>query len=260
VNVKPDGQVEDINASISGSRSGETVVATMKLALLPLPWPVSGTLSAGNLHLSGGSTVDLTMSRGDEATFRARVAALTAQGQQTAAARAKQQAAQRQAAEESSRRGTLQSLAAQMNTFTTKVNAMIPKVEPEAQRYRTVTEQMRSALARQRSILGNSWQASKARTDITVVLTQMEVQANQMYIADEAVEQDFDFKSRQLNQDVTAAAPWCKPDAPVSLTEACARFHEAGATYYPRQSTLRIAIMELQKTRAAQQHEQEAIV
>src|SRR5271166_1961767 len=83
VALQADGKIEDMNATISGARNGETVVATIKTAdFFAASVPVSGTYRSGVLHLSGGTNLVLNLTGADETDFRDQVAALTAQGQQ----------------------------------------------------------------------------------------------------------------------------------------------------------------------------------
>jgi len=99
VALQADGRIEDTNATITGARNGETVVATIKTAnFLAASVPVSGTLRGGVLHLTSGTNFILNLSRADEADFRAQVAALTAQGQQIIDARTRQETRQAPAA------------------------------------------------------------------------------------------------------------------------------------------------------------------
>jgi len=78
VALQADGKIEDMNATISGARNGETVVATIKTAdFFAASVPVSGTFRGGVLHLTGGSYLILNLTKADEANFRAQVAALT---------------------------------------------------------------------------------------------------------------------------------------------------------------------------------------
>jgi len=84
VTLKPGGQIEDMNATIGGTRSGETVVATITpsdFLRFFVSVPLSGTYRGGVLHLSGGTNLVLNLTSGAESEFRTQVAALTTQGQ-----------------------------------------------------------------------------------------------------------------------------------------------------------------------------------
>jgi hypothetical protein len=88
VTLKPDGQIEDLNATIAGTRSGETVVATLKTAdFFSASVPLSGTYRGGVLHLTGGTNFVLNLTSGEETDFRGQVTSLAAQGRQIIDAR-----------------------------------------------------------------------------------------------------------------------------------------------------------------------------
>lgn len=150
--LQADGKLENTNATLTGVRNGETVVATIKGTILffAANIPVSGTYRGGVLHLTGGGNVVLDLTRANEASFRAHVAALTAQSQQIVGARARQEAANKQANLEASRLARLQNLTDRLITFTATADTWLPKFGPEAQRYSAITEQMRRGLPQDR--------------------------------------------------------------------------------------------------------------
>ena len=205
VSLKPDGQIEDMNATITGTRDGETVVATIKTVdFFAAAVPVSGTYRGGVLHLTGGTGFVLNLSRADEADFRAQVAALNARSQQIIGAHTRQQAAEKEAKLEADRLAKLQNLSARMVAFNTKADQMLPKFGPVEQQWRAITEKMRGGLARQQSVYGGG-QAAVARGQITVALNQAAIEANQIHINTQGSYQAFDFNSGQLAHEAAEA-------------------------------------------------------
>lgn len=260
VALKPDGQIEDANATITGARNGETVVATIKTAdFFAASVPVSGTYQGGVLHLTGGTNLILNLSSADEADFRAQVAALTTQGQQIIETRARQEAANKQAKLEADRLAKLQNLTERLNAFTTKAEAMLPKFDPAKQKYRAITERMRGGLARQRTIYGGG-QAAVARSQLSVALNQLAIEANQIHLNDQQSYRDFDFNSGQLSREAAEANTWCQGTIPVSLNGVCPKFLDAQTGFAKRVSALRAAFSDLEATWNSERREQEAIV
>jgi hypothetical protein len=260
VALKPDGQVEDMNATISGSRSGETVVATLKTVdFFAATVPLSGTYRSGVLHLSGGTNFVLNLTSGEEADFRAQVGALNAQGQQIIGARNRQQAAEKQAKLESDRLSKLQNLTSRLIAFNTKADQMLPKFAPTEQQWRTITEKMRGGLARQQSIYGGG-QAAVARSQLTVALNQAAIEANQIHINAQGSYQTFDFNSGQLAHEAAEANGWCQGSVPPSLLTACPKFAEAETSFAKHVSALRAAFAELEQVWTTERHEQDAII
>jgi hypothetical protein len=270
VPLKPGGQIEDMNATIAGTRSGETVVATLKTSDLfsigvPLgdffsvSVPLSGTYRGGVLHLSGGTNFVLNLTSGAESDFRTQVAALSTQGQQITDARAQREAARKQAELEADRDSKLQNLTGRLAAFITKADTMLPKFGPETQRYQAITERMRKGLARQRSIYGGP-QASVARSQISVALNQLAIDANQIYLNDQQSYRDYDFNSGQLSREAGEAAAWCQRAIPVSLSSACPMFLDTQTQFAKRVSALRSAFADFGGVWTAERREQDAIV
>ena len=260
VALQANGQIEDINATITGASNGETVVATIKTTgFLTTSTPVSGTFRGGVLHLTGGTNLILDLSKTTEADFRTQVVTLTAQGQQVIAARTRQEAEVKQAKLEADRRAKLQSLTGRLITFTTKADAMLPKFGPEAQKYRAITERMRGGLARQRTIRGGG-QASADRSQILVDLNQLAIDANQIHLDDQQWYRDFDFNAGQLGREAADANMWCQGPIPVSFNGVCPQFLDAQTGFVKRVSALRAAFADLEATWNTERREQEAIV
>ena len=260
VALQADGKIEDTNATISGARNGETIVATIKTAdFFAASVPVSGTYRGGVLHLTGGTNLILNLSSADEADFRAQVTALTTQGNKIIDARVWREIAEKQAKLEADRLAKLQNLTGRLITFATKADAMLPKFGSEAQKYQTITERMRGGLARQRTIYGGG-QASVARSQLSVELNQLAIDANQVHLNDQQLYRDFDFNSAQLSREAAEANTWCQGSIPVSLNGVCPKFLEAQAGFAKRVLALRAAFADLEATWNMERREQEAIV
>lgn len=260
VALKPDGQIEDTNATISGSRSGETVVATLKTAdFFAANVPLSGTYRSGVLHLTGGANAVLDLSSGAETDFRAQVAALTTKSQEIVGARNRQQAAERQARLEADRLFKLQNLTNRLIAFNTKSDQMLPKFDPVEQRWRAITEKMRVGLARQQSIYGGG-QAAVARGQITVALNQAAIEANSLHINAQGSHQTFDFNSGQLAHEAADVNGWCQRTMPPSLDAACVKFTDVQTAFAKHVSALRTAFAELEQIWATERRKQDAII
>jgi hypothetical protein len=252
-----DGNLEDINATITGARNGENVVATIKTAnFLAASVPVSGTLRGGVLHLTGGTNFILNLSSADEADFRAQVGALTAQGQQIINASSRQQAAEKQVRLEADHLAKLQTLTGRLITFTTKADAMLPKIDQEGKKYRAITERMRRGLARQRA----APKSGQVRSEISIALNQLGIDADQIHRDDQQLYQDFDSNSGQLSREAAEANTWCQGAIPISLNGVCPKFLEAQTGFAKRVSATRAAFADLETTWNTERREQEAIV
>jgi hypothetical protein len=85
------GQLDRMNASITGASDGRTIVLTItRTELTAGSITASGTLQGSILHVSGGGDggkIDLTVAKSDEATYQSQVASLGDQARSITAAR-----------------------------------------------------------------------------------------------------------------------------------------------------------------------------
>jgi hypothetical protein len=272
--LQPNGKIDDMNAAITGAADRQTVVVTIRPGeFLARNIVASGTTDGRLLHLSGGGnggSLNLNLIRSDEADFRTQVAALTEQARQINNARLQQEAAQQQAKIEADQLSSLQALTQRMIVFTARADTTLPKIAPVEQRYHDITRRMRAALARERAIHGGG-QASAARGQISVAISQAAIQANQIHISVESSYQTFDFDSVQLNGDAAGASQGCRgahvatDTAPVPASyearnTACLRFFDVAREYQRRVSDLRAAFSKAEATWDTERHEQDQIV
>jgi hypothetical protein len=258
--LQPDGKLDDMNAAITGATDGQTIVITITPTyLLAGSFPVSGTIEGHTLHLSGGGNgynLTLNLLRSNEADFRSQVAILTNQA-----------AAQRQAKVDADQLASLNNVTQRIVDFTSKAGGELGKFAPTEQRYRSITEQMRMALAREQSIFG-SGQAAVARSQIFVAINQAAIAANQVHIAVQSAYQVFDNNSGQLLRDSASVSQRCGNDlagTPVSTDReawhsACQKFFDAEKSLEQEVAKLRTAFAQIEGVWTTERNKQNAIV
>ena len=258
--LQPTGEINDMNASITGAADGQTVVVTIKPSVLfSGSMAASGTIQGGLLHLTGGgngSNLTLNLIRSDEAEFRAQIAALTEQARQINNVRTRREAAQRQAQIAANQLAALQSLAERIIAFTTKADVELPKFPTAEQRYRNITARMRNALSRERSIYGDG-QASVARGQLSVAINQISIQGTQLHLGVESESRDFATTARELAPEVMAAGQRCHQAHVVTATNpapvgnedwnsVCLSVLDAARKFQQRLSDLRKAFADIE--------------
>jgi hypothetical protein len=95
-----------------------------------------------------------------------------------------------------------------MDAFSAHADAQLKQFAPTEQNLRTITNQMRSALARQQAIQGDG-QAGAARSQIAVWISQADVSASQIQNGIDAAYRDFDGKAAPILTKLTTAVPGC---------------------------------------------------
>ena len=270
--MQTSGKLDNMNADLTGATDGQTVALTIKPSeFLGGSFAVSGTLAGQMLHLTGGgngSSLNLNLTKSDESGFRQQVAALMIQGQQVGEANAREEAEKRQKKAEADQLGKLQNLTKNMADFVSKMDAELTKFGPGEQRYRTITEHMKSALAREKSIYGNG-QAAVARSQISVSINQDAVAVNQLHIAVQSDEQSFNIKVNEITKESQNTDKICQGSAKISpITDTdqsgknfyCANYYDALGKFQNRVLALRAAFAQVETVWATERHNQDIIV
>jgi hypothetical protein len=202
--LKPDGKLDDVNATITGATDGKTVAVTITPnEFLAGSFVASGTIQGRVLHLSGGghgSNLAFDLINSEEVEFRTQVAILTNRANEIRETRERQEATQRQAKLEADQLAYLKNLTRRMAAFTSKADVELAKFTPAEQRYRTITKRMRAALVREQSIHGGG-QASVTRSQISIDVNQAAINADQFHTGVQFAYQHFDTNSSSLLRD-----------------------------------------------------------
>ena len=258
--ILADGKTTDVNMALNGVRDGETVVVTIKPPqFLSGSIPVSGTWRNDVLHLVGsgeGFNINLDLVKSDEAEFRTQVAVLTQQVQQLVQARYR-----------ASLVGRITALVRETAAFSTKADGSLGYFQPIEERYKSITNYMRRAFARQRSIYGGV-QASVARIQIYAEINQANIQAEQIHNEIESRHRDFEAKATALIRSYGALSQECqftKAETAISsdwkdAAEACRTMFDKVAKFQSSVGTTRAAFSRLEKTWHHEQNERQRIL
>jgi hypothetical protein len=271
--LRPGGKVEDMNATLTGAADTHTVVLTLQPnEFLSGSLTLSGTFQGGLLHLTGGgngANLTLNLVKGDEADFRAHVAALTELSAQTNAAQARREANERQAKLEADRLVALQNLTGQMIAFTAKADAALPKFPSREQQYHQFTTRMRAGLAREEAISGGI-QAGFARMQLSGAIGQAGGDAVQFHANVRSAYETFKFETDPLLNQSTEASGLCRgahvtaegdpSPVPEPLNGACLRFFAADKDFRQRVVSLRDGHAHLETVWISEHRDQETIV
>jgi len=253
--LEPNGTVKQLIASITGASDGHTVVVTIKpTELLSQSIAASGTVEGLLLHLSGGggsTKVEWNLSRSDEASYRSLVASLVDQAPRVIEARA-----------EAGRLTRLTDLTAKMLAYSAVADAQLEKFPPIEQRYRTITELMNAAFARQRRIYGNG-QAAVARGQIGVAINQAAIETEQLHGSVQGSYRDAASKIRALNNVILEFTQLCRTAEAKRHSElrtACLQFAEAVKKFTPSVEALERSFNQTEKVWIEEHGKQEPII
>lgn len=198
--LQADGSLARMDATVTGSTDGHTIVLTIKPAeWLAGSFIASGTLNGSVLHLSGGGyggSLALDLAKSDDADFRSQADALANQSEQMIAAQKAEEDARQRAKADAERLAMLQDLTRRLLDFTAHADAQLPKFPPMQQRYRSITEWMRRALSREQALGGAD--ASFARGQIAFDIGQAGFQSDQLQFELRSNKQDFESVSAPL--------------------------------------------------------------
>lgn len=201
VGLDDSGKLTRENAAISGAVNRSTVVLTLKSSeFFAKNITMSGSFDGYELRLSGaahGTSLSLALSKSDENAFHAHVTELTKRGDQIRRADADAKALKQ-----------TKEFIGLMDRFSTFSAAKLEEFPPVEQNLRTITQQMQSALAKQGSIRGG-YEAGVARSQISVWISQAELQAIQIRNSIETTHADFERKSGRITTKLESLRPRC---------------------------------------------------
>lgn len=175
VQLLASGSINQKNSVVTGAIGEQTVVLTIKSAeVMAGTLTASGSIGGSTLHLTGGGyggNFVLNLIRSDESEFEKMVAILTAKSRMILAAKAEAQFIT--SVTEATKK--VVEVGVKVDDVRTKLAAAVVE-----KRYRFATEWMRTAQARQRTILGDG-QAFVARNQISVSIVQAKLQIETLH-------------------------------------------------------------------------------
>jgi hypothetical protein len=181
-------RIEPLNASVSGTSDGKTVVLQIRpTEVLSSTYVLSGTISGSALQIDGGGygqTFHLNLATGTEEDFKAKASGLAASVTRVVAT-------QNLETDLASAELTL----AAMSKFSASPEPNPSAFVPYEQRYRALTQGMRAALSRQQSI--PAFVQTPARGQIDVAINQAAIETTQIH-------DEVKSKQAELQQKVTA--------------------------------------------------------
>lgn len=195
------GTVQATNLTITGAVSGETVIMNIGSSILGTI-SASGTISAGTLHLVGGSgesSFDMTLTKGSLSEFQMAVSLLNheAMADEKAITASKERSNARKAfltnlvvAEKrmKSDLANTERVNSSMKGYPKLLFLRTKQLHAIDRRYQSTTQKMAEYLARERSIFGNG-QEMVARSQISNAEIQMSLSENDLHMSvDEHIE------------------------------------------------------------------------
>lgn len=182
-------RIEQLNAAVSGTSDGQTVVLQVRpTEVLASAYVLSGMISASVLQLRGGGygqTLNLNLAKGTEENFKTRAAGLSASVNRAVATQSLE-------ADLVNAEHTLQA----MSKFSANPEPGPSAFAPYEQRYRTSTQGMRATLGRQQLI--PRFIQTPARGQLGVAINQASVETTQIHT-------EVKSKQTQFKQQVTTA-------------------------------------------------------
>jgi hypothetical protein len=146
-----------------------------------------------------------------------------------------------------------------MADFSLRVDRGLSQTDAIEKQFRALTERMRRALARERSIPGG-WQTSVPRVQLSLAINQLALDANQIHISVQTTRGQTDFALDGISRDTAEANAWCHGATPASLNSACQQFSDAERSFEQHVVMLRAARTRLDAVWTSERREQDALV
>jgi hypothetical protein len=203
-------KLERLNASVSGTSDGQTVVLQVHpTEVLAGTYVLSGTISGTSLQIGGGGygqTFSLNLAKGTEEEFKNNASGLSASVNRAVAT-------QTLDVELTNAEHTLEAFSKFSSNPEPKPSAFFPY----EQRYRALTQAMRAALGRQQSI--PRFVQTPARGQIGVAINQAAIETTQIHDEVKAKQADLQQKATAALERVMPVANRCKnPSAQANIS------------------------------------------
>jgi hypothetical protein len=270
IRLEPDGSIKDLGGEVSGVIDGQNILINVDPTGLSLgKVTLSGSLQMGHLHLTGhnpGGPLNIDMDRSDQRTFDDRAVSLRAQGNEIVAARAKQAAALALSNTAAEKYQMVQRAVATVEAFNARAERALPKIGAFNDRFRFITERMKSDLAREQSIHG-AGQASVARGQLSGAIDQTGGAGIQLHMGEEDSRRDLVNDATAVEDSKTVADGACVAAragrlGPVSVdawNTVCGNLANVGQTLSSELDRLRAGFAELDATWADESAKQDQI-
>ncbi len=156
--LQPNGTTVDTNASITGAANGRSVVLSIRpTGLLSTVIPASGSVRGQVLRIAGGAAgqpFGISLIRGDVSDFNSYVRTIEQHGRQITARATEQQDIQREASDLSALLARIERLVRSQDDYVRRADIESTKFAPTENRYHSVIQRMRAAMAREQAIQG----------------------------------------------------------------------------------------------------------
>ncbi len=176
--LQPNGTTVDTNASITGAANGRSVVLSIRpTGLLPTVIPASGSVRGQVLRVAGGAAgqpFGISLVRGDVSDFNSYVGTIEQHGRQITARATEQQDIQREASDLGALLARIERLVRSQDDYVRRADIESTKLASTANRYHSVIQRMRAAMAREQAIQGGG-PASLERGQIAGAIRQVNV-------------------------------------------------------------------------------------
>lgn len=237
IGIQQDGDLSDIDASVSGLSDGKSIsLAAKPVAFLPVSTQMTGKLSRGKLTVNMGDAYgSVEFTRSDTNAFHEEANKLRGRSRTILAARAAQEAAQ--AAEEALQQAVRQATAARTELLQ-RIVALTPRMQELKARleraqtrspaiaagYSKVTDRMAALLEKERSLVGRQDQ-SYQREQLSYAIQDGPNASERVHLQVRNSVADLDRVARALGTDLASARADCRALPPMDteppLAEAC---------------------------------------
>ena len=268
--VTKDGQIQRNSVAVTGAIDGDIVTISGSKFLGVDTFTFSGVHHGGYLTLTGAEATPMTFKRATLAEYQAKESALQAQSKKIITA--KLEAAERARAFQHQRDfvADVSALIGKMDDFERVAAVHLGRFPNGERAYLSITDRMRTLVARQRQLVGNE-NAAVARNQLSVQITQTSLQTDQLHNQAQSLQSSLDGNVQPLVNESENLERQCvlvakgsptpfTPDELQSIRVACNRLNSAAGPFRAKFDAVSSGLTHLEDVYQQQERAQQALI
>jgi hypothetical protein len=267
--LKPDGHIEQTNATVNGAIDGENVTISGSGFLGLSEFTLSGTQDRNTLTLTGAQPIPISFRRSTVAEFQSAESALNTRSQAILKAKADADAQQKMFEEQENFVATIEGLIAKMGRFDSEADLHLGRFPNAEKSYQAITAKMQTYIAKDRQLAGDP-NASNQRAQISNALNQGTNLTEQMHNQGMSLEWSLEGNIKPNAEQSISLLKQCRSFVPSktnltetevqNITSACSRLESAYVPFREKYDAMVNGLAHLEQVYQQERGVQEQLV
>ena len=259
--LRPDGQIEEKSAPITGAVDGENVTLQTNSLFGLSNRSLSGTFDGDGITLAGADVPPGMMKRASLSDYQAQLATLQKRSSEIVAAKTTDEASKRQLQEETNVVSKIEQLIGHMQRFESEADIQLNKIPDAEKRYEAITSKVNTYVTRERQLARNP-NAGVERGQLDVAANQVSLNTDQLHLATDSLQRSLDINIAPLAREVSVLEKGCQGTDNIvdSRGSACKRLLIAVPAFDQKYSAITVGLSHLEEVYKREKNTQERLL